>query len=72
MVSNEMGTSLNNIFKVKKHSQTLIILKNQLNHQLNIVILKKFAHYEMFREVFFVSSQIYLKVIFYIAQGFLY
>ena len=31
-----------------KHWKTSIILKNQLNHQLNIVILKKFAYYEMF------------------------
>ena len=48
--------------KVNKHCQTLIIFKNKLNHQLNIVILKYVAHYEMFCEVFFflhnfISSQ---------------
>ena len=43
----------------------LIILKNQINNQLSIVILKKnFAYYKMF----FFSSQIYLKGLFYITQ----
>ena len=47
-------------FKVKKHA----ILENHLNHQLNIIILRNFAYYEMFCEVFFFSSQLYLNVIF--------
>ena len=50
----------------------MIILTNQLNYQLNIVILKTFAYCEMFCKIFFFSSQIYLKAIFYIAKGFLY
>ena len=37
-------------FKVKKHT----ILENHLNHQVNI-ILRNFAYYEMFCEVFFFS-----------------
>ena len=36
----------------------MVILKNQLNNQLNIAILKKFAYYEMFCEMLFFSSQI--------------
>ena len=45
-----------------------MILKNQLNHQLNIATLKNFAYYEIFYEMFSFSSQIYLKVIFYTAN----
>ena len=46
-------TSSNNIFNVKEHWETLIILKNELNHQLNFVILKKIAYYEIFCKMFF-------------------
>ena len=49
----------------------MITLKQQVNCQLNIVILKHFANYEMFRKMLFFSSQIYLKKILYITQGFL-
>ena len=44
----------------------------KLNYQLNIVILKNCAYSEMLCKIFFFSSQIYLKAIFYIARGFLY
>ena len=50
----------------------MIILKNQLDHQLNFAILEKLAYYEMVCEMFFFSAQIYLKAIFYIAPGFLH
>ena len=46
----------------------MIIIKNKLK----TVILHNFAFYKMFREMFFFSSQIFLKEIFCIAQGFLY
>ena len=46
--------------------------KNQLNYQLNIATLKSFANYKIFYEMFFFSSQIYLKATFYTAQSFLY
>ena len=36
------------------------------------IILKIFAYHEKFCEMFFFSSQNYLKVIFYITRGFLY
>ena len=51
-----LSTSSNNIFKVKRHRQTLIILKKQLNH-LKVIDLKK--------------KQIYPMAIFYTAQNFL-
>ena len=46
----------------------LIILKNQLNHQLNITTLKHFVYYKIFYKMLFFSTQIYLKVIFYTAK----
>ena len=46
--------------------------KSILNHQLNIAILKIFAYYDIYILLFFFSSQIYLKPIFYKTQGFLY
>ena len=48
-----------NIDNPKKINQ-----KNQLNHQLNIVILKDFAYYEIFYEivfVFFTNFKAFLK-----------
>ena len=51
------------------------ILKNQLNHQPNIVILQNFAHDEMFSHIAkssLFSSQMYVKEFFYIALSFLY
>ena len=69
--SSLLPTSSNNTFKVKKHWQRLIILKNHLNHPLNIVILKNLACCKIFCKSFFFFWQIYLKEIYYIAQGFL-
>ena len=50
----------------------MIILKNQLNHHLDIDVLET-KHLEVLRNVLqsvLFSSQIYLKEIFYIARGF--
>ena len=47
----------------------MIILKNQLNHQLKIVIRKNIAYCEIFFEMFIFSSHIYFKAVFNIARG---
>ena len=46
-----------------------MIIQHQVNSQLNIVILKHFVNYKMFCKMFFFSSQIYLKKIYYITTN---
>ena len=48
-----ISTPSSNTFISKKYWWTLIILKNQLNDQLNIVILKPFAYHKIFCKMIF-------------------
>ena len=56
--SNEILYKGIEVYKSKEELLNIDSSKKQLNHQLNIAILKKFAKY------YFFSSQIYLKVLF--------
>ena len=55
--SNEILYKGIEVYKSKEELLNIDNSKKQLNHQLNIAILKKFAKY-------FFASQIYLKVLF--------
>ena len=57
---NFSSTSKSTIIEKVKKLSALKILKNQLNLQLHIAILKHFAHYKIFGKIIFFSSQIYL------------
>ena len=56
--SNEILYKGIEVYKSKEELLNIDNSKKQLNHQLNIAILKKFAKY------YFFASQIYLKVLF--------
>ena len=56
--SNEILYKGIEVYKSKEELLNIDNSKKQLNHQLNIVILKKIAKY------YFFASQIYLKVLF--------